>query len=74
MGLKPTELYIQFSWHGKKPAADHSSELLHSLDSSGNAGTAAQQNDSLSLSRRQLPSEFHFSSVMKNWESGTLMQ
>lgn len=50
----------------------HSSEL-YSLDS-GNKGTAAQQNDSLSLRNRQLPSEFHFRSVMLNWGRGTWTQ
>ena len=50
----------------------YSSEL-YSLDS-GSTGTAAQQNDSLSLRRRQLPSEFHFRSVMVNCGRGIFTQ
>lgn len=50
----------------------HSSEL-YSLDS-GNKGTAAQQKVSLSLRSRQLPSEFHFRSVIENCGRGTWTQ
>lgn len=51
----------------------YSSELSSS-PASGNKGTEAQQNDSRSLRRRQLPSKFHLRSEMVNWGSGTLTQ
>lgn len=54
------------------PCKHHSSEL-YSLDS-GNKGTTAQQNTSLSLRSRQLPSEFHFRSVIENCGRGTRTQ
>lgn len=51
------------------------SELSSSVMSPGSMGTtAAQQKVSRSLRRRQLPSEFHFRSVMAKFGSGTLMQ